>query len=432
MIILKKRVGPVLFVLAILAVLAIYYPLRPYIMLRDAQHLIQVVEATHPAFLNLARFKPYQGEEYQLAKTRLLEAAENRMSITQFALECNRYLASLHDLHTDIDLHSVHLVSGLPLSFYWDVDGLWLESGSVAPEGARVLSIGGVNVEHIGEIVDAYIAYETESGRLFNRACYARSKEILILAGVTATKDIELLLQDGSMGTKTVFQNYVTMRSIPGGEYPSLTYRLTEDDTVVVISLNVCVIDANYQLMLDFLEQALRGGVRQIVFDVRWNPGGRDEYWDKIFAVMGITKSEHGQITRNSPYWPIKGTPAPSSYFAPVLKHKPNFRGYDLDIYVLVSSYTASAAVYFVAQIKDAELGTIIGATPRQAPSQFAYSPEVLHFTLPLTRVKGRISNSFLIRPDPSRDEKNEPVVDIEIAYGEDALERALQEIRNK
>ncbi|MCL2547875.1 MAG: S41 family peptidase [Symbiobacteriaceae bacterium] len=420
---------PILFMLAILAVVAFYYPLRPFIMLRDAEYLIHVVEEAHPAFLSLERFKPYQGEVYQLAKARLLEAATSRMSIAQFALECNRYLATFHDLHTDVDLQSMHLVSGLPLPFYWSADGLWLESCPMAPEGSRVLSIGGVDVEHIGEIVDTYIAFETESGRFFNRACYARSKEILSLAGVTASRDIEIVLQDGSMDTKTVFQNYVTMRFTPGGEYPSLTYCLIEDDTVAVIALNSCIIDANYQPMLDFLEQSLHGGVRQIIFDLRWNLGGFSQYWDKIHAVMGIAKSSHGLIERNSSYNPIKGTLLPSIYSSPLLRRKANFRGYDLDIYVLVSPYTGSAATWFIAQIKDAELGTIIGVTPKQALSHFGHCNYKLSFTLPFTRVKGRISYSLFIRPDPLRDKINEPVVDIETTYGEDALERALQEI---
>ena len=95
----------------------------------------------------------------------------------------------------------------------------------------------------------------------------------------------------------------------------------------------------------------------------------------------------------------------------------------EVKLLVLSDETTYSSANMLCALVQDGKLGQIIGQGSSNSPSAYG---DILYFKLPYTELEGQISHKCFTRADSTADQKQlRP--DVEVPYGTDALEVALE-----
>ena len=393
----------------------------------DAQWLVGMIEDVHPIFLNIDAYAHLPSETYTQAKEALLAHASSPMSVQDFYLLCCRYTASLGDCHTGIT--AIGGAGLLPLSFYWNENGLYiLDENDSQSKGEQVLTIGGVDVEAIGQVIDAHIAHENEPGRFFNRSNNVRSKTIHLAAGCLSGDSISLdvLLPSGDIEPRNIPYDMASMQS---SSVKSFTYGLIEDGTIILITSNTFIEDDDAIAAATFLEAELSKGIQKVIFDVRQNTGGNSRVWDAFAHILGQDGPHDGRfgvIRRFSDLAKstvFAGANAQGAYdqFAPIYSPVLNSQ---LQLVMLTTERTYSSGVLAMTWAKDILRATIIGRTPRNVVNHFG---NPVQYTMPASHLRGYISSWQVFRPLPAPYPNNGAMVDIEVPFPEDILEYAVQ-----
>jgi len=92
-----------------------------------------------------------------------------------------------------------------------------------------------------------------------------------------------------------------------------------------------------------------------IIFDLRENRGGAGEMYQLLASYL----FDSGAVQLNDIYWPLTN----SHYQTWTLPHVPGKRRPDVDVYILTSKSTASAAEVFSYSLKHLKRATLIGET---------------------------------------------------------------------
>ena len=396
----------------------------------DAAWLVSIIEESHPVFIDIWLMHEKLDESYDQARSIFLGSASQDMSVIDFAMLCRRYVASLGDAHT-----LIYSPSGygyiLDLEFYWSPDGLILLPNEEYPNGAKVISLGGLPVEDIGQTIDSHFGIETESGRYYLRSGNVVSRIFHQAAGIDNgdSVDLELVWPDNSI--EIVAFDY-KMYSPPTSQeqYNNFNFDLIAEGEVALVTTYACVKDNSWSATLVQLREALRTGVNKIIVDLRHNGGGDSSVWDPFAVYLGMQEDagSYGMLRRYSPLANatiLRNQRIGTDYlYMPSIKGGINKNPYE--IILLVEEPTFSSAILLAGYVKDGEFGTIIGREPRNTASHFGYPA---NFTLPNSHLTARVSTHYWLRPDVERDKNVEPLVDIEVPYGEDILERALLEL---
>lgn len=386
------------------------------VYLEDAREIIRILEEIHPVFCDLPMFANQPSDKYYEAKRVLLSESEKTITPEQFYRLIRRYLASLNDLHTWVD------VGGpvLPIPLYWSTEGLYLEPCEYARSGAYILDIGGVSIEEIGLQIDEMYPHENESSRFEQRKNFVVKKNVLRSVGVGVLLDqeqVDVHLFHVSGDEKTVAMSFVKENDRPL-PIPTKSFEcsIISNKSTALIVAGVLDTDVHWKSMKIFLEEALNNGIKNVIIDLRMCPGGSSNVWDSVLAIMHMRYGSGGKILRNS----INGSGY--VYARECLNAEPNR---DINLILLTSERTSSGAMFLVTAVKDANLGLIVGREPGNNPSFAAGSPQ---YVLPVSSARYYVSQYYYVRPNPEND--GNPLVDIYVAYGDDALEVALEMLR--
>gem|GEM_PF-1513004 len=388
----------------------------------DARWLVETIEKSHPVFLNRREFNSLPSSDYTAARNVFLSMADSAMSVAEFYRHCCTYTASLGDNHTSMRLPNPTLA--LPLTTEWTADGMCFATGVEVPLGTRLISIQGVSTEEIGRHIDELYGSESISSQLSTRNYMTVFRDIHEAASVPmgAHVVLELLLPQGETVYRQMMYEEV---SAAASSQPAFSFGLLADGEIALITSTMCRYDESWQEALLFLEDALQQGVHKVIIDVRNNPGGDSGVWHKFFELMAMDRGSFGGIRRHSALSPRNSFAAYSS-FSP----KPGRMGNSkVDLIVLTSERTASSAVWLTGFVRDGNLGRIVGHEPGNALTHFG---EVVGFTLPNSHLRGGVSVSYFIRPNPINDARNIPLLDVVVTQGEDALELALTMLRGE
>ncbi|MCL2355430.1 MAG: hypothetical protein FWC68_06215, partial [Oscillospiraceae bacterium] len=174
----------------------------------DGILLVERLEAIHPNFFIEGRLPA----NYEAMRDWYLSAISQPMTRTDFVMATQRFLAIHGDGHLSRTMQ-VYSVDGERGLFQ---DGQFIDAEFIANEqgvfleNSQILSIGGVYVEEILEIIDMYYGAYNEFGTFRNYARYSRSELILYMAGVQIYERdnrlwVELVLyEDGNMTSRVV------------------------------------------------------------------------------------------------------------------------------------------------------------------------------------------------------------------------------------
>ena len=428
------------FLLTFISLLLLYEP--P--LLQDAKFLVQLVEDTHPAFLDIEPLQDYPKEEYYKAKEQLLcKAAERDLCTESFYFLCQHLLATLSDIHTRMNIPAGEY-RYLDVNFICKDNKTFLARGEQYSEDAEVVAIGKVPLSLIYDVIDSHIPHESEGGKLYNRERYLRYEAFHLLAGADAGDEIsiELLSATGKVSEIAISYNLLQMGEHGASEVVTLSSAdndatdiqppfinteciLLEEESVLLVIIHSCVYDTSLVTTLAMFDQALLNGVKKIVFDVRDNPGGVSSFWSHFFSYMMLNPGSYGKIERYSK----QNYRSPNSFGMSLEMPQPApQQECDLQIIVLVNEETYSGAVWLATLISDANLGLVIGREPGNAASMFG---NFVAFSLPNSSLQGVISTSFFQRPEPARDTLGGSLMDIIVPHGEDILQTALLYFRD-
>ena len=101
----------------------------------------------------------------------------------------------------------------------------------------------------------------------------------------------------------------------------------------------------------------------------------------------------------------------------------------DINLYVLTNEATFSSAQMLCVWVADGKLGTLVGRPSSNMPSNYG---DILSYQLKNSRIIGQISHKKWTRPDLTKDKERILEPNIYVNYGNDILERALEEIKSK
>ena len=390
----------------------------------DALWLVDLIEATHPEFLNYAEFEKYPREQYSAIKEDFLGQASADMSVEQFALLCGYYLAALQDGHTSLSPFPNE--ARLPLAFHWNLDGLFFAPDSPHRFDGHVTTIGKIDLELLGETIDTYTSSENEAGRYYNRSMYAGLRKYHMAAGLALRDDMDIHCENNVGSGSLLVLDYDT--SSTSTQRNSFEFTLLEDGSIAYMVANLCTKDDSWEAANALLAQAINNGVRKVIIDISANPGGDSSVWDAIFTALGFqgypatfgSIRRHSELAKSTTLRGLSLT-GESSYNEP---QNPtiDMEAYSIDLVVIVSERTFSSAMFFAGAVRDAEVGTIIGRVPGNNVSHFGYPAQ---FTIPHSRLQGGVSTHYWMRPNPQNG-SGALMLDREVPFGEEALAVAV------
>lgn len=380
----------------------------------DAEYLIKHTEERHMFFLD----EP--SDEYLNARAKLIEGTAEALSIEGLYALCCQYLASLHDAHSYLARSGPWR---LDQSFEWKDGQAFLTPTEQFPEGARLLSVADIPIDDLLTAIDSHTQHENESGRQRNRRIYLRYRHMHQAAGVpfADTADLELEYQ-GVVETITVpYIAPTTAASQP--VLPAFAFEILPEEEIALVTARRCELGQERDTTLAALKKALDAGTAKIIFDLRSNPGGNPLVWKEFYETLNVVPPTMTLQVREIGSQQLKSVPHHSGAEAaqPVTEAIANP---DIEVVILVNQGSFSSAMHFVAQMSDGKLATIIGQEPVNPVTHYTHYSS---FRLANSGLTGRLCRGLYLRPDTSRDETEEGILDIEIPDDEDALAAAVQ-----
>lgn len=374
-------------------------------MEEDAQALVSIIEASHPAFaLDMVP------EEYEPARSAFLQTAKQPdVTLVDFVLSAMAYTSSLHDSHTQVSPF------GNTPQALLDVNWTAGEGMLKLSDGKEVVAIGGLPVADLFACIDKYIAYENQAGREHNYAMWSRTVSFINLFGAKLQGDNTLLLTLADGSEQSVGW------SVPAGEASTVTTQKMGD--VLYVDFNQCVLDEALDAAVHTLADEVAKGTTKVILDVRGNGGGNSAACERLLSAMGMTPPAYGGVVRYSPlaqsqrgYQQAEGTQRQAPDLSAARMNP------DIHLVVLTDESTFSSATMLAAYVRDGKLGTLIGRSSGNAPSHYG---DILFYQLGNTGLTGTVSHIQWLRPDQNA-QGDALTPDIETLPGEDALERAL------
>lgn len=389
----------------------------------DAFQMVKLLEDIHPVFIELKDKPKGYSEAYEEAKAEYWKNASKAMTKEDFALLTSKFLNVLNDGHTHV---------------YWDNDK-WLcinlnvvnnklvtEKGYNIPEGAEVLSIGGIPVDKIIKNVDMYIPAENQSAQIVNHSKYTRQPSILKVSGVKLTDSINVLMNiNGKKVTKAVKLGIPEKTNTQ-----SLSYAEGKrEGNTYVFTLRSCTLGHDLDKTIDDMKAAVADGVNNVIIDVRNNGGGNSDACQKILEALGMEVPEYGCMVRYSPEaakqngYPVQN--GVDTYQSQSMG-KANSK---INLYVLTNRKTFSSATMLAVWTSDGKLGKVIGQPSANSPSSYG---DIINFKLDNSGIIGSIAHKKFIRPDASKDSIKELVPDTIVPDDKDALNVVMDMINGK
>ena len=315
----------------------------------------------------------------------------------------------------------------------------WADETNRFPPGAVILALDG-------EPIDAWLArlrthVSADNERLF----YAQLEQLFPLLlwleiGARPELELEVRWADGRRArgalAQTDYASYIARRDDrtparpdrdgntrvyrvldQGIAYlqPGPFYNIPADEGVTPGGYMVAPVEIFYTAAFDAFARA---GARELIIDLRGNPGGDNSFSDPLVArfadrdfafaskfslkASAATKARHvdnpatdelGRRLRAVE----AATPNGEVYEVELPRVEPRKGNrFDGPVYVLIDRNSYSNASVMAAQVKDYGFGTIIGEETADLPTTYG---SVEKFTLPLTGIEVDYPKSYIVRP---------------------------------
>lgn len=382
----------------------------------DIESIIEIVESTHPIFLEEVP------EKYYKMKEELLSTSNNAMTVGELQNKISRYLSSINDGHTSLRWEEEMF---LDVNWIYKDGKLILLDKDSKPTNKTVTKIGNVDIDLIIKTIQDIFPAENYMAEAKNIAKFSKGKLILENTGVEPSKNITLTLEN--MGKEETIQVEFTSED----KYKKLDYSIysekIDNNNTAYIRLGICEVNPDLEKVVEDIGNYLNEGITNFIIDVSDNPGGNSMACSMILETLKIKPGSYGAVVRFSPlaqeqrgYLRRKGH----------ITHKGSMeaeKNDDISLHVLTNENTFSSAQMLAVWVSDGDLGTLVGRPSANSPSSYG---DVVRFQLKNSKILGQVSHKKWTRPDINKDNKSVLEPDIYVDYGDNIIEKALKEIK--
>jgi len=380
----------------------------------DAEEMIDIMESTHPIFLEK------QSEKYKEAKERFLKETKKSMTVGEFQLSVSRYLVSIQDGHTRLFWREEQYLN---VNWRYSQGNLVLVDENNKTIDKMVTKINGVEVGKVTSTIKDIFPAENYAAENVNNAMYSKGKMVLMCSGVDCSKDIFLTVKgkSGEESVKVGFSRGDSFQDVDG----EISCRKIGDKTIYV-RLGTCEVNRDLNFVCEDIKEAVKSGVKNAIIDVRDNPGGNSEACSMLLDSLKMKPGHYGTVIRFSPLAQERHGFLRKDGYVTFKRSNNSTKNNDIKLYVITNEKTFSSAQMLAVWVKDGKLGTIVGQPSSNMPSSFG---DILDFQLDNSKLQGIISFKKWVRPDKNKDSERVLQPDILVDYSEDPLKKVLDTI---
>jgi len=377
----------------------------------DAEEMIDIMESTHPIFLEK------QPEKYKEAKERFLKETKKSMTVGEFQLSVSRYLVSLQDGHTKLFWRDEQYLN---INWRYSQGNLVLVGENNKPIDKIVTKINGVEIGKVFSTIKDIFPAENYAAENVNNTIYSKGKMVLMCSGVDCSKDMFLTIKgkSGEENVKVEFSRGDSSQEVDG----EISCRKIGDKTIYV-RLGTCEVNRDLNFVCEDIKEAIKSGVKNAIIDVRDNPGGNSEACSMLLDSLKMKPGHYGTVIRFSPLAQERHGFLRKDGYVTFKRSNDSTKNNDIKLYVLTNEKTFSSAQMLAVWVRDGKLGTIVGQPSSNMPSSFG---DILNFQLDNSKLQGIISFKKWVRPDKSKDSERVLQPDILVDYSEDPLKKVL------
>jgi len=368
-------------------------------------------------------------EEWNIAYKTLENQLPDSLSINQFYVQLSTLLGELEDTHTGVSFpyseRKKYMIDGggVSMPFTIAIKDHKLYVNEYFGED-RTLAIGGKQIVAMNGIASDQILQDMRKiAGARGRECGDQSVEKLFamcfwaLYGEWETYDLQLVdsvVKIAAVNNATYFELKNKFASQQRPEF----YQLDFSDNNKLAKLKIASFygGEKYNAFLkEAFEEIKVKGSKQLIIDVRSNPGGRSRGVDSLlnyltnkayaqYKSIGIRVSEelkaNYKLKRPESYALIEDLPNDTLLYvdSETFIHEPNTKesAFTGDVFVVINERSNSAAATFAGIVKENQLGSIVGN--KATGEHIRYYGDFLMFKLPNTQLSIYVSPKEFIQ----------------------------------
>ncbi|WP_282126098.1 S41 family peptidase [Marinifilum flexuosum] len=395
-------------------------------LIEDLSFMMAKIETMHPILLDEA----FDVKWYK-SGLKIEEELPDSMSINQFYVQMAELLGELEDTHTGISFpyseRKKYMIDGGGVSMPFSisvkdhrlyVNEYFAEDRSLDIAGKQILVINNITSDQILQDMRNTVGVR-------GRECGDRSVEKMFamsfwaLYGETNVYRLKLMGEDTPLVINGVSNaKYFELKKKYGSQQNPEKYHLafSEDQQLAKMSIASFYGDEQYyQFLKDAFQEIKSKGSKQLIIDVRNNPGGRSRAVDSLlnyltdksysqYKSIGIRVSEELKANykqkRPELYARIEKLPNDTLFYmdSTAYTYKPNYKesAFTGEVYFLINERSNSAAATFAGVVKEKGLGTIVGN--KATGENIRYYGDFLMYKLPNTKITFYVSPKEFIQ----------------------------------
>lgn len=381
----------------------------------DIDYIINIMESTHPIFLEEVP------EQYYAAKDELLAVKDKNITVGELQNRVSKYLSSVQDGHT-----ALWWTENMFLNIDWKYkDGkLYLLDENKNLTNKIVTKIENVRIEDIVETVKNTFPAENYVAEGKNIERYAKGRLLLESTGVDFARNIKISCD--VQGREESLSVEFTRESYEGYGDSSI-YSKVIDENIAYIRLGTCDVNLSLETVVMEIEEYKKNNIKDYIIDVIDNPGGNSQACTMLLEALGMKPGSYGGVIRFSPLAQEQRGYLRKSGSITYSNNNEVVKNEDINLYILTNEVTFSSAQMLAVWVSDGNLGKIVGRPSSNMPSNYG---DIIYYQLENSKLSGQISHKKWTRPNASKDKERVLEPDIYVEYGDDILERALEEIK--
>jgi hypothetical protein len=439
-------------VLFIVACFAFAQTVDREVIVEDLRFVQQTLLAVHPELVTKVK-----QDEFNAYVDSIIDETTDKVSKDQGAILAQKIITWLGSAHDRVELQQA--TQYLPLVFHWASDGLVVFADTLfglnIPPASEVLKVGDIDTAtlelKLQELLPGnryrvrqqaahflptegmlrYLGIVDETGRVTVTLRTPKGKEKVV--------SVLLVEQRGKSG----WLNFLFLSSLDPSWQTNdseageriFAWKVDGGKNRAIFKLYKCVSSESYKSAVQrFFEEVEKTGVTRLIVDLRGNGGGDSSVVDAFLShlpsrslkiitgrqrvnetiisqvkKLAKTDSAYENLLKNLETTPAQnatregdvyfdGQPGDIVSVDASEQLQPTFNG---KVYIMVDGGTFSAAIDFAVILSDNKLATIVGEPVGDAPTS---SGNVIPFSTPNLGISFKVSSSFYVRPDPSRD----------------------------
>lgn len=382
----------------------------------DIESIIEIMESTHPIFLEEVP------DNYYTLKDELLAVSNSSMTVGELQRNISRYLSSIQDGHTSLWWKEDML---LDISWKYKDEKLILLDEDRKLTNKVVKQIGDVDIDEIVQYIKETFPAENYVAEAKNIENYAKGMLLLESTGVEFLESINLTLE--REGKEEILQVGFN-KGADYGYRDSSIYSKKIDESTAYVRLGTCEVNGSLESVVENIKKYKNEGTKNFIIDVIDNSGGDSNACNMLLQALDMKPGSYGGIIRFSPLAQEQGGYLRQSGSIKYQSSNEVSKNGDINLYILTNEVTFSSAQMLCVWVADGGLGTLVGRPSSNMPSNYG---DILSYQLKNSKILGQISYKKWTRPDVTRDKERVLEPNIYVDYGDDILERTLEEIRN-